>query len=174
MIPSSFIFLLFLMITLAIHGILCFHTKRKLFCSNSVKNAIGNLIGIALNLSEKAMAPHSSTLAWKIPWMEELVGCSPWGRKESDMTERLPFHFSLSCIGEGNGNPLQCSCLEKPRDGEPGGLPSLGSHRVGHDWSDLAVAAHTATLSWSQFQISRDRIKMFQLLYLSLVWSSDQ
>ena len=46
-----------------------------------------------------------------------LVGCSPWGRKELDTTERLPFHFSLSCIGEGNGNPLQCSCLENPRDG---------------------------------------------------------
>ena len=45
-----------------------------------------------------------------------LVGCSPWGRKESDTTERLPFHFSLSCVGEGNGNPLQCSCLENPRD----------------------------------------------------------
>ena len=46
-----------------------------------------------------------------------LVGCSPWGRKESDMTERLHFHLSLSCIGEGDGNPLQCSCLENPRDG---------------------------------------------------------
>ena len=65
--------------------------------------------------TEKAMAPHSSTLAWKIPRMEEPVGCSPWARKESDMTERLHFHFSLSCIGEGNGNPLQCSCLENPR-----------------------------------------------------------
>ena len=46
-----------------------------------------------------------------------LVGCSPWGREKSDMTERLPFNFTLSCIGEGNGNPLQCSCLENPRDG---------------------------------------------------------
>ena len=46
-----------------------------------------------------------------------LVGCSPWGRWESDTTERLHFYFSLSCIGEGNGNPLQCSCLENPRDG---------------------------------------------------------
>ena len=46
-----------------------------------------------------------------------LVGCSPWGREESDTTEQLHFHFSLSCIGEGNGNPLQCSCLENPRDG---------------------------------------------------------
>ena len=47
-----------------------------------------------------------------------LLGCSPWGRWESDMTERLHFHFSLSCIGEGNGNPLQCSCLGNPRDRE--------------------------------------------------------
>ena len=46
-----------------------------------------------------------------------LVGCSPWGCEESDTTERLQFHFSLSCIGEGKGNPLQCSCLENPRDG---------------------------------------------------------
>jgi len=45
-----------------------------------------------------------------------LVGCSPWGHEESDTTEWLHFHFSLSCIGEGNGNPLQCSCLENPRD----------------------------------------------------------
>ena len=62
-----------------------------------------------------------------------LVGCSPCGRWESDTTERLHFHFSPLCIGEGNGNPLQCSCLENPRDGKPGGLPSMGSHRVGHD-----------------------------------------
>ena len=47
----------------------------------------------------------------------DLVGFGPWGREDSDMTERLPFHFSLSCIGEGNGNPLQCSCLENPRVG---------------------------------------------------------
>ena len=46
-----------------------------------------------------------------------LVGCSPWGRKESDTTAQLRFHFSLSCIGEGNGNPLQCSCLENSKDG---------------------------------------------------------
>ena len=45
------------------------------------------------------------------------MGCSPWGHEESDTTERLHFHFSLACIGEGNGNPLQCSCVENPRDG---------------------------------------------------------
>ena len=63
------------------------------------------------------MAPHSSILAWKIHGWRSLVGCSPWGREESDTTERLHCHFSLSCTGEGNGNPLQCSCLENPRDG---------------------------------------------------------
>ena len=63
------------------------------------------------------MAPHSSTLAWKVPWTRSLVGCSPWGCEELDTTERLHFHFSLSCIGEGNGSPPQCSCLENPRDG---------------------------------------------------------
>ena len=67
--------------------------------------------------TEKAMATHSSTLAWRIPRMEKPVGCSPWGRYESDTTEQLHFHFSLSCIGEGNGSPLQCSCLENHRDG---------------------------------------------------------
>ena len=88
------------------------------------------------------MAPHSSTLAWKIPWMEEPGRLqSVWSLRVEDTTERPHFHFSLSCIGEGNGNPLQCPCLENPRDGEPGGLPSRGSHRVGHDGSNLAAAA---------------------------------
>ena len=101
-------------------------------------------LGISRSL-EKAMLPHSSTLAWKIPWTAEPgrlksmvslgVGYSLW----------LPFHFSLSRIGEGNGNPLQCSCLENPGTGDPGGLPSMGSHRVGHDWSDLAAASRSCS-----------------------------
>ena len=52
------------------------------------------------------MAPRSSTLAWKIPWTEEPGGLQSMGSEESDTTEQLYFHFSLSCIGEGNGNPL--------------------------------------------------------------------
>ena len=63
-----------------------------------------------------AITPHSSTLAWKIPWMEEPGRLQSMGSLESDTTERLHFHISLLCIGEGNGNPLQCSCLENPRD----------------------------------------------------------
>ena len=65
-----------------------------------------------------AMAPHSSTFGWKIPWMEEPGRLQSMGSLESDTSERLHFHFSLSCIGAGNGSPLQCSCLENPRDGE--------------------------------------------------------
>ena len=61
--------------------------------------------------------PTPVLLPGKSHGRRSLVGCSPWGCKESDTTERLHFHFSLSCIGEGNGNPLQCSCLENPRDG---------------------------------------------------------
>ena len=66
---------------------------------------------------EKAMAPTAVLLPGKSHGRRSLVGYSPWGRKESNTNKRLPFHFSLSCIGEGNGNPLQCSCLENPRDG---------------------------------------------------------
>ena len=67
---------------------------------------------------EKARHPTPVLLPRESHGRRSLVGCSPWGREESDTTEQLHFHFSLSCIGEGNGNPLQCSCLENPRDGE--------------------------------------------------------
>ena len=89
--------------------------------------------------------PTPVLLLGKSHGRRSLVGCSPWGHQESDTTEQLHFHFALSRIGEGNGNPLQCSCLENPRTGEPGGLPSMGSHKVGHDWSDLAAAASRHT-----------------------------
>ena len=82
-----------------------------------------------LQTENKGMRWHPTPvfLPGKSHGWRSLVGCSPWDREESDTTERLHFHFSLSCIGEGNGNPLQCSCLE------PGGLLSMGSHRVRHD-----------------------------------------
>ena len=67
------------------------------------------------------------------------LGCSPWGCFESDTTERLHFHFSLSCIGEGNGNPLQCSCLENPRDG-------------GAWWAAVSGAAQSDTTEVTQQQ----------------------
>ena len=81
------------------------------------------------------MAPHSSTLAWKIPWTEEP------GRLQSMRSLRVGHDWatSLSHIEEGNGNPLQCSCLENPRDGRAWWLLSMGLYRVRHDWSDLAA-----------------------------------
>ena len=95
---------------------------------------------------EKAMGPHSSTLAWKIPWMEEpgrLQSMGLWRVRHNWVTS-----LSLSCIGEGNGNPLQCSCWRIPGMGEPGGLPSMGLHRLGYDWSDLAAAAAAVCIRW--------------------------
>ena len=68
-------------------------------------------------LRRKQWHPTPVLLPGQSHRQRSLVGCSPWGRWESDMTERLHFHFSLSCTGEGNGNPVQCSCLENPRDG---------------------------------------------------------
>ena len=94
----------------------------------------------------RSLATHSSTLAWKIPWTEEPGRLQFIGLLRA---ERLHFDFSVSCIGKENGNPPKCSCLEslgdggawwaavygvaQDRAGEPGGLPSMGSHSVGHD-----------------------------------------
>ena len=91
------------------------------------------------------MATLSSTLAWKIPWMEQPVRLQSMESLRVGTTERLPFQFSLLCIGEGNGNSLQCSCLENPRDGgvwwavvygvaqSHTQLKRLGSRRILHD-----------------------------------------
>ena len=89
-----------------------------------------DLLGKWPTLAHFHKLTKTSVLYWRRQWQptpvllpgkshgrRSLVGCSPWGREESDTTERLHFHFSLSCIGEGNGNPLQCSCLENLRDG---------------------------------------------------------
>ena len=80
------------------------------------------ILFIALNICvhtcrRRQWHPTPVLLPGKSHGRRSLVGCSTWGLEESDTTERLHFHFSLSCIGEGNGNPLQCSCLENPRDG---------------------------------------------------------
>ena len=78
--------------------------------------------------------PTPVLLPGKSHGWRSLVGCSPWGRKESDTTEQLHFHFSFSCIGEGNGNPLQCSCLENPSDGRAWWAAVYG---VAQSWTRL-------------------------------------
>ena len=77
-----------------------------------------NLWGSRHTHRRRQWHPTPVLLPGKSHGWRSLVDCSPWGRWGSDMTEWLHFHFSLSCIGEGNGNPLQCSCLENPRDGK--------------------------------------------------------
>ena len=78
---------------------------------------LGLIPGLARSSGKGNGTPLQVLLPGKSHGRRSLVGCSPWGCKELDTTERLHFHFSLSCIGEGNGNPLQCSCLENLRDG---------------------------------------------------------
>ena len=91
-----------------------------------ITNALENITILNLDCDKMACSrvfrrrqwhPTPVLLPGKSHGQRSLVGCSPWVRSESDTTERLHSHFSLSCIGEGNGNPLQCSCLENPRDG---------------------------------------------------------
>ena len=92
-------------------------------------------------ISEKAMAPHSSTLAWKIPWMEEPGRLQSMGllRVWHDFTFTFTFHFRA--LEKEMATHSSVLAWRIPGTGEPGGLPSMGSHRVGHDWSDLAAAA---------------------------------
>ena len=81
---------------------------------NSTQDCIPKKKRAAATDEEKAMAPHSSTLAWKIQWTEEPGRLQSMGSLRVGTTEKLHFRFSLSCIGEGDGTPLQYSCLEDP------------------------------------------------------------
>ena len=83
--------------------------------------------------------PTPVLLPGKSHGQSTLVGCSPWGRTESDMTERLHFHFHA--LEKEMASHSSVLAWRIPGTGEPGGLPSMGSHRVGHNWSDLAAAA---------------------------------
>ena len=98
---------------------------------------------------EKAMAPHSSTLAWKIPWTEE----PGWPQSMGSLGVRHDWVTSLSCIGEGKGNPLQCSCLENPRD-------------MGAWWA--AVSGVTQSRTWLKWLSSSSSSSSSSSLYLSL------
>ena len=120
------------------------------------------------SMVEAIRALHSSTLAWKIPWMEEPGRLQSMGSLELDTTERLHSHFSLSCIGEGNGNPLQCSCLENPRDG---GAWWAAVYGVAQSWTWLK---RLSSSSRSYLQIKRiysyENIFLFPPLELLLVF----
>ena len=97
--------------------------------------------------------PTPVLLPGKSHGRRSLVGCSPWGRWGSDTTERLHFHFSLSCIGEGNGNPLQCSCLENPRDG---GAWWAAVYGVTQSWTRLKWLSSSSMTNLDSILNSRD------------------
>ena len=102
--------------------------------------------------------PTPVLLPGKSHGQRSLVGCRPWGREESDMTERLHFHFSLSCIGEGNGNPLQCSYLENPRD-------------RGAWWAAIYWVAQSRTwLKWLRSSSSSSRVRSKVCLVKAMVF----
>ena len=86
--------------------------------------------------------PSSVLFPGKSNGWKSLVGYHPWGLKESDTTEWLHFHFSLSCIGEEMATHSSVLAWRSPGTGEPGGLPSMGSHRVGHDWATSLWTSH--------------------------------
>ena len=104
------------------------------------------LIQCCMSTQRRQWHPTPVLLPGKSHGRRSLVGCSQWGHWGSDMTEWLHFHFSLSCIGEGNGIPLSVLAWRIPGTGKPGWLLSMGSHRVRHDWSDLASIAATCQL----------------------------
>ena len=105
---------------------------------------------------EEAMATHSSTLAWKIPWTEEAGRLQSMGSLRVGHDWGLHFHFLLSCIGEGNGNPLQCSCLENPGDG---GAWWTAIYGVTQNRTWLKVLSGSSTLFWKETLKFRKREK---------------
>ena len=95
------------------------HTFFKLWFSPDVYPGVGlldHMVALFLVFKDPLYCSPPVLLPEKSHGQRRPLGCSPWGCWESDPTEQLRFHFSLACIGEGNGNPLQCSCLENPRD----------------------------------------------------------
>ena len=100
------------------------------------------------HLQRRQWQPTPVLLPGEFHGWRSLVGCSPWGLEELDTTERLHFHFSLSCIGEGNGNPLQCFCLENPRDGEAWWAAISG---VAQNWTRLKRLSNSSSSSSRAF-----------------------
>ena len=115
--------------------------------------------GVQWDPQRRQWHPTPVLLPGKSHGRRSLVGCSPWGRYELDMTERLHFHFSLSCIGEGNGNPLQCSCLENPKDGGAWWATVYGvtQSRTQLKWLSSSSSSSSKTLMLEKIEDRRRR-----------------
>ena len=116
------------------------------------------------------MAPHSSTLPGKSHGRKSLVGCSPWGHEESGTTERLHFHFSLSCIGEGNGNPLQCSCLENPMNGGAWWAAVYGVAQSWTGWKRLSSSSSSSYYKAGKLDYSSNTTYQSVFNTTSCIW----
>ena len=103
-------------------------------------------LGLLSHFSGEGNGNPLLLLSGKIPWTEEPGRLQSMGSQKLDMTERLHFHFSLSCIGEGNDNPLQCSCLENPRDG---GAWWAAVYGVAQSWTRLKRLSSSSSKSLS-------------------------
>ena len=130
---------------------------KKQHPDNSYKVKIIIINITQYSLVEKAMAPHSSTLAWKIPWTEEPGGLQSRGlrRVGHDWATSFTFHFHALEKEMATHSNSSVLAWRIPGTGEPGGLPSIGSHRVSHDWSDFAAAAvQPGTWMWGWRPVS--------------------
>ena len=110
-------------------------------------------------ITEKAMAPHSSTLAWKIPWTEETGGLQSMGSLSWTWLSNFTFNFHFHPLEKEMASHSSVLAWRIPGTGEPSRLPSMGSHRVGHNWSNLAAAAiqsshHLSSPSLPAFNLS--------------------
>ena len=111
------------------------------------------------------MAPHSSTLAWKIPWMEEPGGLHSMGLLQfGGLRLSNHFHFSLSCNGDENGNPLQCSCLENPRDGRAWWATIYG---VAQSQTQLKRLSSSSSRHWSKHTPVSSSFFYFSILFIN-------
>ena len=118
------------------------------------------------NARRRQWHPTPVLLPGKSPGRKSLVGCSPWDRWELDTTERLHFHFSLHELEKEMATHSHVLAWRIPRMGEPVGLPSMGSHRVEHDWSDLAAAATSSLIQG----LSLNRLNVWQIKDYSKVF----
>ena len=140
-------------------GEFSFQFQRKAMPKNTQTTA--QLHSSHMLVRRRQWHPTPVLLPRKSHGRRSLVGCSPWGHYESDTAEQLHFHFSLLCIGEGNATHSSVLAWRIPGTGEPGGLPSIGSHRVGHYWSDLAAAAAAAHASKVMLKILQARLQQY-------------